>query len=130
MSVHVSLSTQGHVPVADIRDALEGLRAGPVTFKVTEYEDPAMEMPRRAVFQFKDPTDRRRWRELHVHHGLGPDSETMAHVTGDEYSYFYMGSHDGGPTVMSALAERYGGRYRNDEVESEEMFPYPESPAP
>ncbi len=129
MTTDVSLSTQGHIPLSDIRDALEGMRAGPVTFKVTEH-DPELGMSVHATFQFKDPTDRRRWREMRMHHGTGPDDETMTHVSGDEYSYFAMGAHDGGPEVMRALAERYGGRFQNDADGADELLPYPGAPAP
>lgn len=130
MTVDVSLSTQGHIPIADIRDALEGIGAGPVTFEVTEYDDPAMGMARRAKFVLRDPTDRRNQREVYMHHGMEPDDEEMTHVTGDEYSYFRMGAHAGGPTVMRALAERYGGLYMNDETEEEVLLPYPGAPKP
>ncbi len=130
MGVEVKLTSQGHLPLDDVRDALEGMRAGPVTYKVTEYMEGEDTPAVLATFSFKDPTDRRRNREMRLHHWLHPSEKAQAHVSGDEYSYLVMGAHGGGPEVIRSMAERYGGLLEDERDETEEAFPYPGAPAP
>ena len=130
MGVEVKLMSQGHLPLSDIRDVLDGMRAGPATFRVHEYMEPGDVPASLATFAFKDPTDRRSGREMRVYHYRQPGPRTQAFVSGDEYTSVVMGAGGGGPAVIQALAERYGGLFENEDGETEEMFPYPGVPTP
>jgi hypothetical protein len=120
MTVDVSLSTDGHVAFRDVKEILEGAGCGPVRI-VRVQEMPEVDIPRIGHFEFRDPANRRRTREMRVHHFLHPDSETDSHITGEEYSYCVMGAHGGGPKAMQSLADAFGGKYRNDDVGTEEL---------
>ncbi len=83
MTVDVSLSTDGHVPFRDVKEILEGAGCGPVEIvRVQEIEDPAAGIPRIGHFRFRDPSNRRRTREMRVHHFLGASEEDDTHITG------------------------------------------------
>jgi len=130
MSVEVRLMTEGHVPAEAVAEVLEAAGCGPVSFKGTQFDVPDPTLPMHGVFALRDPTKRRQDREVRMHHGVGVDRENdpVACIQGEDYTYLVMGSFDGGPTVMKALAEAFGGQYMDDR--DEERVNYDKPPAP